>query len=119
MLEDEHIKKLLIYHNLRLQKLEDKKAIQGINTPPEILVEIENIKSEIESLQMKMVAQKDLSRQTDLQIESHQRTSNRVDWVADHGLYNDQFQDRFYELSDKGYRLTVLCNYEVNNQVKH
>lgn len=48
---EKHIKKLLINHNLRLQALQEKKALQGVDTPPEILIEIDNIKAEIKELQ--------------------------------------------------------------------
>jgi hypothetical protein len=39
---------LLSYHSRRLQKLKEQKACMGINTPPEVLIEIEDIEAKIE-----------------------------------------------------------------------
>jgi hypothetical protein len=48
------INKLIIEHQRRLQKLEEQKAKLGIYTPPQILIEIEDIKAEIEWLQAEL-----------------------------------------------------------------
>jgi len=36
----DNVKKLIIKHQRRLQKLKEKEAMLGINTPPEVLTEI-------------------------------------------------------------------------------
>lgn len=51
MLSEEDLQKLIIKHSRRLQKLEEKKATFGYNTPAEILTEIEDIKLELKRLQ--------------------------------------------------------------------
>ena len=43
--------KLLNLKNRRLQKLKEVQAIKGISTPPEVLIEIEEIETEIKQLQ--------------------------------------------------------------------
>ncbi|KAA3655948.1 MAG: hypothetical protein DWQ04_32500 [Chloroflexi bacterium] len=43
-------RKLIKNYRRRLQILKENKALQGISTPPEILLEIEDIESEIEKL---------------------------------------------------------------------
>lgn len=48
------IKNLLVEHRRRLQKRREQKARQGINTPPEILTEIEDIESSIEKLRTEL-----------------------------------------------------------------
>lgn len=45
---------LIINYSRRLQKLKEQKAIRGINTPPETLIEIEDIEAEIEKLQTEL-----------------------------------------------------------------
>ena len=45
---------LLIYHNRRLQALQKTKALKGSDTPPEILIEIDDIKKEIEELETEL-----------------------------------------------------------------
>jgi hypothetical protein len=53
-LESQRIKKLIDIHNDRLQKLRERQALCGWNTPPEISIEIEDIEAEIENLQTKL-----------------------------------------------------------------
>ncbi|MFZ1399728.1 MAG: hypothetical protein WAS33_22680, partial [Candidatus Promineifilaceae bacterium] len=48
--EHEHINNILIQHYRRLQKLEEQKARFGINTRPEILIEIEDVEIEIQKI---------------------------------------------------------------------
>jgi hypothetical protein len=43
--------KLLAIHQRRLQKLQEQQAAYGLNTPPEILIEIEDIEAQIRQLQ--------------------------------------------------------------------
>ncbi len=49
-----YLKQLIINHSRRLQKLKEKQALKGIDTPPEILTEIEDIGTEIEWLQKEL-----------------------------------------------------------------
>ena len=44
---------LIIIHARRLQKLKERQALMGINTPIEVLLEIENIEAEIRKLRVK------------------------------------------------------------------
>lgn len=55
---DENKKKLLENHERRLQKLKEKKAIYGLETPPDILMEIEDIEKEVAELQGQLKALK-------------------------------------------------------------
>jgi nucleoside phosphorylase len=50
------LNKLITEHQRRLQKLEIQKARLGINAPPEILIEIEDIEAETERLQTELKA---------------------------------------------------------------
>lgn len=70
-------------------------------------------------MQVKLEEQKSPNPSLEFPVEISPQKSKRVEWIAHHGLDIDKYQDRFYELSDKGYRLTVTCSYEVNDQVKH
>ncbi len=47
-----NIEKLIVNHNRRLQKLREEQALRGLDTPPHILTEIEDIESALEELQM-------------------------------------------------------------------
>ena len=51
--ENDH-KKLIYKHHRRLQKLKEKEAILGLNTPPEILIEIEEIEAKIAELESEL-----------------------------------------------------------------
>jgi len=42
---------ILDYQTRRLQKLKEQQALRGLNTPPEILIEIEDIEAKIQELQ--------------------------------------------------------------------
>ncbi len=48
------LKKLIFEHRRRIQKLKEQQARLGINTPPEILIEIEDIVAEIKRLQTEL-----------------------------------------------------------------
>lgn len=50
--ETDHLRKLIIAHQRRLQALELKEAQFGINTPVEIAMESEDIREKIRDLQM-------------------------------------------------------------------
>ncbi|MCB0211523.1 MAG: hypothetical protein KDJ52_19450 [Anaerolineae bacterium] len=51
MSQRDEIQELLTRYNRRLQKLKEKEAAQGYNTPPETLTEIEDIEAKVEKLQ--------------------------------------------------------------------
>lgn len=49
-----NIQKLIVYYNRRLQKLREQEALKGINTPPETLIEIEDIEEKLEAWQTEL-----------------------------------------------------------------
>jgi hypothetical protein len=49
------LKQLINKHNRRLQILKQQKAQKGLNTPPEIITEIEDIEAELEGLQVELL----------------------------------------------------------------
>lgn len=49
------LENLILKHQRRLQKLKERKATFGLNTPPEVLTEIEDIEAEIELLQAALI----------------------------------------------------------------
>jgi hypothetical protein len=51
----EDIKKLIINHNRRLQKLRERQALEGLSIDPKVPIEIEDIETELEALQMELV----------------------------------------------------------------
>ncbi len=51
---EDHIKNLIANHNRRLQKLEEQKAMEGISVDPKVIIEIQDIKEEIEKLQAEL-----------------------------------------------------------------
>jgi GAF domain-containing protein len=54
MSEMDHIKKLIVNHTRRLQSLKEQQALNGLDTPPKILIEIDDIESEIAKLQSEL-----------------------------------------------------------------
>ena len=54
MSRQDNIEKILINYNRRLQILQEKNALHGLDTPPHILMEIEDIKDMIEQLQVEL-----------------------------------------------------------------
>ena len=48
------IKKFIELDTRRLQKLKEQQALKGINTPPEVLIEIEDIEAKLEQLQVQL-----------------------------------------------------------------
>jgi CheY-like chemotaxis protein len=54
MSHKDDIKKLIVKSERRLQKLKEQRALQGLDSPPHILIEIEDINAEIESLQAEL-----------------------------------------------------------------
>jgi hypothetical protein len=55
MSRQDDIKKLVHNYSRRLQILKEQQALRGINTPPEIVIEIEDIEAKIEKLQTELV----------------------------------------------------------------
>ena len=56
MSDSDNIEKLIQIHRRRLQVLQEQQAIKGLETPPSILLEIEDIKAKIEKLQIERKA---------------------------------------------------------------
>ena len=54
MSRQDNIKKLLVNYNRRLQALQERKALYGLDTPIAILTEIEEIETQIEELQTEL-----------------------------------------------------------------
>jgi replicative DNA helicase len=54
MTPQENIKKLIINHSLRLQKLREQQALEGFSTDPRVLLEIESIEVNIKKLQTEL-----------------------------------------------------------------
>ena len=50
----EDIQKLIVLYNRRLQKLREEEALKGINTPPETLIQIEDIEAKLAGLQAEL-----------------------------------------------------------------
>lgn len=47
--------KLLKKLNRRLQLLKEQQAVKGLNTPPEVLIEIEELESQMQSLEAELI----------------------------------------------------------------
>lgn len=56
------IKRLILNHNRRLQKLREQQALEGIRTDPRILIEIEDIETKLEALQAELEALSDQTK---------------------------------------------------------
>ncbi len=56
MLRKNEVQQLIARHHLRLQKLKERQAIQGINTDPAVLIEIEMIEAELADLEAELAA---------------------------------------------------------------
>jgi len=50
----EDVQKLIMLYNRRLQKLREEEALKGINTPPETLIQIEDIEAKLAALQAEL-----------------------------------------------------------------
>jgi len=61
MSRQNEIKRLITEHHRRLQHLKEKEARFGINTPSEILIEIEDIEATLEELQTELNEARELS----------------------------------------------------------
>ncbi len=64
MSQPEDIQKLINRYSRRLQKLKERQAVQGLNTSPEVLIEIEDIEVELERLQSQLESEQAQLRQT-------------------------------------------------------
>lgn len=58
------IQKLIAHRSRRLQFLKEQQAIRGFSTPPEILMEIEDLEAELEKLQRQLKAIEPIQGQT-------------------------------------------------------
>ncbi|MBE7469846.1 MAG: hypothetical protein DPW09_20590 [Anaerolineae bacterium] len=56
MASKEHIQKLIFTHNRRLQYLKEQQAAFGLETSPAVLIEIENIETELDQLSVDLSA---------------------------------------------------------------
>jgi formylglycine-generating enzyme required for sulfatase activity len=56
MSRQEDIQALIATHKRRLQKLKEQQALRGVDTPPHVLIEIEDIEAELERLQTELDA---------------------------------------------------------------
>jgi hypothetical protein len=54
MSRQDDVKKLLRNHHLRLQLLKEREALRGLDTPPDILIEIQETEAKIEVLQTEL-----------------------------------------------------------------
>jgi hypothetical protein len=59
MSDQDDIKRLIVNYQRRLQKLKEAQALQGINTPPDVLIQIEDIEAELEKFQTALTALQD------------------------------------------------------------
>lgn len=64
MSHKEHLKTLVLNLTRRLQILEERKALYGLEAPPTILLEIEDVKSQIAEKQAELVQLQDDEKQT-------------------------------------------------------
>ncbi|MCL4300063.1 MAG: hypothetical protein KJ077_30295 [Anaerolineae bacterium] len=79
------IEKLIELNLRRLQKLKEQQALKGLNTPPEVLIEIEDIEAQLEQLQthLSQVIEADRAAEATLYILA----SIRGSWSA--GSYGE------------------------------
>jgi len=73
MSNQDDIKRLVMNYQRRLQKLKEVQALQGINTAPDILIEIEDIEAELDKFQAALKA-----LQHDVSAESPHSSSTSV-----------------------------------------
>jgi len=76
MSQRDDIKKLLVNYQRRLQALQERKALYGLDTPIAILTEIEDIESQIEELQTKLT---ELEPEGDLPAQLNMTPSSTVE----------------------------------------
>lgn len=80
MIARSDIEKIIQLSLRRLQKLKEQQALKGLNTPPEVLIEIEDIEAQLEQLQTRLsqVIEADTAAQAILYILA----SIRGSWSA-------------------------------------
>lgn len=49
-----HLKKMILNHQRRLQKLQEQRALEGIHVNPAVLIEIEDIQAELKRLRAEL-----------------------------------------------------------------
>jgi hypothetical protein len=64
MAEPQDTQALIRAHQRRLQKLKAQQAVKGVNTPPEVLIEIEDIEAELARLQQELAGEQEQLQQT-------------------------------------------------------
>src|SRR5688500_7381801 len=67
MLAKENIQKLIKISTRRLYKLKEQQALKGIGSPPELLIEIEDLEAEIARLQEELAALESEVKDADLE----------------------------------------------------
>jgi len=54
MAQIDHLRTLIDNHRQRLEKLKERQALQGIETPPDVLIEIDKIEGELDKLEAQL-----------------------------------------------------------------
>ena len=62
MSQKDNLKKLIKNHHRRLQILKEQEALHGLDVPPKILMEIEDIEAKIADLQKRLAEAEDVSQ---------------------------------------------------------
>lgn len=111
MTSKDDLKRLIASKERRLQKLKDKKAIQGISTDPSIDIEMEDIEKEIQELKKQL---RESENNSDVSGEQGASETERPKQhgVTDHRLDNAQvrLESKFLELVNglRGYKDTPI-----------
>ncbi|MCB0209262.1 MAG: phosphotransferase [Anaerolineae bacterium] len=95
-----HLQKLITNHTRRLQKLKEQRALIGIRTDPAILIEIEDIETELEVLQEELAAIKD-------EPEPHDQ-SNSTEEIASPNAYQIDLRHIETQLDEVQIKLAAL-----------
>ncbi|MCB0194706.1 MAG: hypothetical protein KDJ65_22330, partial [Anaerolineae bacterium] len=74
-----HLQQLITNHTRRLQKLKEQRALTGIRTDPAIIIETEDIETELKVLQEELAAIKDEPELPD-QPESTEETASATEY---------------------------------------
>ena len=122
------IKNLIIAHERRLQKLKEQKARFGLETPPHILTEIEDIEAELERLHTALELSKNMSADEERTFfEFADKTENKFGrlhkqlkaWKNVHNLLQDTqafFSPcrRFIFMFSKPVQVSILYDIEMD-----
>ncbi len=84
MSRKDDINKLIANYRSRLQKLKEQRALQGMDTPPHILAEIESIEVEVEKLQTELSELVDINIDTDPQRVFSSKRRTQIYLVGDY-----------------------------------